>query len=175
MTYRAAVDDFLAQTHIAVAGVSREGSLPANAIFRRLRDAGYDVVPVNPQAVRVEGVRCYPSLPAVPGPLEAVMIATPPASAFRIVEDAHQRGITRVWMHRAWGAGSVDDTAVHRARELGMTVIPGGCPMMFVEPVDRFHAGLRWTRRVTGTEPVVDAVRVAAGPAPAPQSEGGPA
>lgn len=173
MTYRKAVDDFLAQTHIAVAGVSREGTLPANAIFRRFRDAGYDVVPVNPQADRVEGVRCYPSLTAVPGPLEAVMIATPPGSAFRIVEDAHRQGITRVWMHRAWGPGSVDETAVHRARELGMTVIPGGCPMMFVEPVDRFHAGLRWVRRVTSTEPVVDAVQADPDSAPTPQ-DGGP-
>ena len=164
MTYQEAVDDFLAQDHIAVAGVSREGSLPANAIFRRLRDAGYDVVPVNPQADRVENARCYSSVSAVPGPLDAVMIATPPDAAFRIVEDAHRRGITRVWMHRAWGPGSVDDTAVHRARELGMTVIPGGCPMMFVEPVDRFHAGLRWMRRVTRTEPAVDTVSTGSGP-----------
>ena len=150
MTYRDAVDDFLAQRRIAVAGVSRHGDVPANAIFRKLRDAGYDVIPVNPHADEVEDQPCYPTV-------DAAAIATPASAATTIVEDCHQQGVLHVWMHRGIGPGSVHEEAVRRGRELGLTVIPGGCPMMFVRPVDPFHRCLRWSHRVFGKEPTVEA------------------
>lgn len=42
-------------------------------------------------------------------------------------------------MHRAFGEGSVDDAAVAWARERGMTVIDGGCPLMFGAASDGGH------------------------------------
>jgi hypothetical protein len=153
MPYRKAVADFLAQTRIAVAGVSRQGDIPANAIFRKLRDAGYDVVPVNPSAEEVEGERCFARISDVPGEIDALMIATPPEAAPDLVRECVDRGIQYVWMHRSVGTGSVDDRATQLGREAGLTVIPGGCPMMFIEPVDPFHRCLRWALRVTGSEP----------------------
>jgi predicted CoA-binding protein len=50
------VSEFLTGKRFAVAGVSRSGKQPANAIFKKLRDSGYEVVPVNPKAVEIEGV-----------------------------------------------------------------------------------------------------------------------
>jgi len=50
------VQQFLSARRIAVAGVSRDGAQAANAIFRRLRDTGHDVVPVNPNTDVAEGV-----------------------------------------------------------------------------------------------------------------------
>ena len=76
---------FLEGKRFAVAGVSREGKLPANAIFRKLKAAGYDAVPVNPNAATVEGVPCYPNLAAIPGPLDGVVIAAHPDVAAGLV------------------------------------------------------------------------------------------
>jgi predicted CoA-binding protein len=56
------VADFLAGKRIIVAGVSRSGSAPANAIFRRLRESGHEVIPVNPNASQIEGQQCYPDV-----------------------------------------------------------------------------------------------------------------
>ena len=98
-----AVAEFLAGRRIAVAGVSRQASQPANAIFRRLRDTGHDVVPVNPRAEVVEGVPCFASLDAVPGPVDGLMIASPPAGAVDLVEQAARRGVRSVWLHRSFG------------------------------------------------------------------------
>ncbi len=66
-TLPAPLADFLAGKRIVVVGVSRTGRAAANAIFRRLRQCGYEAVPVNPHATQLEGARCYPGLSSVPG------------------------------------------------------------------------------------------------------------
>ena len=67
------ISEFLRGKRIAVAGVSRSGASAANPVFRKLRDCGYDAVPVNPNAAEVEGARCYPDLASVPGDLDGVI------------------------------------------------------------------------------------------------------
>ncbi len=151
-TMKEAVEDFLAQKNIAVAGVSRSGQESANAIYRKLRDAGYQVYAVNPKATELEGDPCYPDLKSVPADLEAVMVATHPQVTESVVREAAELGIRRVWMHRSFGDGSVSEAAVTYGREQGLTVIDGGCPMMFVKP-DIAHRCMRWILGVTGGLP----------------------
>ena len=143
----ALVADFLAQKRIVVAGVSRDGVQPANAVYRRLRRAGYDVAAVNPNAEVVEGDPCYPDLFSVPGLIDGVVVATPPEATDDLVAECVRLGVPRVWMHRAFGRGSVSQRAVDCCREHGIEVIPGGCPMMYCEPVDLGHRCMRWMLR----------------------------
>lgn len=148
-----AVEDFLAQKHLAVAGVSRDGNLPANLIFRKLKAGGYQVYPVNPRASEVEGVPCFPDLTSIPAEIQGVVIATPPQAGEAIVSECVKLGIPRVWMHRSFGQGSVSEAAVDLCRAEGISVIPGACPMMYVEPVDLGHKCIRWFLGVTGKLP----------------------
>jgi len=147
-----AVRQFLEQKRIAVAGVSRGGKLPANAIYRKLRGAGYEVFAVNPATIEVEGGRCYPNLRSIPGGVEAVVIATPPDAADALVHESAELGIRHVWMHRSFGQGSVSASAVALGREKGLSVIDGACPMMYVNP-DVGHRCIRWILKVTGGLP----------------------
>ncbi len=154
MTLKEAVDDFLAQKRIAVVGVSRGGGAqPANLIYRKLRDAGYQIFPVNPNAGEVEGDACYADLEAIPEDVDGVVIATTPQVTDRIVRDCGRLGISRVWMHRSFGTGSVSKEAVAYCREHSMSVIAGGCPMMFCEPVDFPHKCMKWVLNWTGGLP----------------------
>ena len=150
---RAAAGEFLAQRRIAVAGVSRDGRQAANAIYRRLRDTGYEVVPVNPNAEEVEGDACYPSVTALSPPPDGVLIATTPAAAVRVARECVAAGVPRVWMHRSFGAGSVSDAATAVCRDAGIAVLDGGCPMMFLEPVDPAHRCFRWILGALGKLP----------------------
>ena len=136
--------EFLAQKRLAVAGVSRDPNQTANFIFRKLRDTGIDVVPINPHAREAEGVPCYPDLASAPGPIDGVLIVTRPEAALGIVRECAALGIRRVWMHRSFGAGSASAEAVAFGRERGLAVIDRGCPMMFCEPVDVAHRCMRW-------------------------------
>ncbi|MGD2135622.1 MAG: CoA-binding protein [Gemmatimonadales bacterium] len=151
-TLKEAVEDFLAQRRIAVAGVSRETGA-ANLVYRKLKAAGYDVVAVNPNATSVEGDPCYPDLGAIPGGVDGVVIATRPDVAEQIVRECLRLGVPRVWMHRSFGEGSVSPDAVRLGREGGLTVIAGGCPMMFCQPVDFGHKCMRWVLSLTGGLP----------------------
>ncbi len=146
-------EEFLAQKRIAVAGVSRRSDQPANAIYRKLRDAGREVFAINPKTEEAEGDVCYPDLVSVPAGIDAVVVATPPAASEQVVRQCAELGISRVWMHRSFGQGSVSDAAVEACREHGIAVIPGGCPMMFCEPVDVAHKCMRWLLGVAGKLP----------------------
>jgi len=154
LTLKEKVDDFLAQKRIAVAGVSRTpGGEAANIVYRKLRDAGYQVYPVNPNADEVEGDRCYHSLKDIPEIADGVVIGARPEAAEQIVRDCAELDVSRVWMHRSFGQGSVSDAATKFCQENNITVIPGGCPMMFCEPVDFGHKCMRWVLGLTGKLP----------------------
>jgi len=151
-TLAEAAKDFLSQKRLAVVGVSRDSRQPANFNFRKLRDAGYEVFPVNPQAKFVEGAPCYPDLKSIPGGVDAVLIYTPPQATESVVRECVDLGIVRVWIHRSIGGGSYSATAEHVARERGLALIPGGCPAMFLSP-DFGHKCLRWVLNAVGRLP----------------------
>jgi predicted CoA-binding protein len=148
-----AVQQFLSKKRIAVAGVARGGGAVGNIIVKKLRGAGYEVFPVNPNATEIEGDRCYPDLRSIPGGVEAVVVATHPSVTDRVVRDCADLGIKLVWMHRAFGTGSVSPEAAAYGRMRGVTVIAGGCPMMYCEPVDVGHKCFRWILKWTGGLP----------------------
>ena len=149
----ASVATFLKGHRLAVAGVSRQSSQPANAIFLRLRDTGHEVFPINPNASEVEGTRCYHDVREVPQPLDGVVIATPPQASADVVTQCAEAHVPRVWFHRSFGAGSVSDEAVRACAALGIEAIVGGCPMMFCGSVDGAHKCMRWWLQRTGRVP----------------------
>ncbi len=139
------VADFLSQKRIAVAGVSRNAAgKAANAIYDKLRQSGYEVFAVNPNTVSIQGSPCFPDLQSLPEKVDGVVIVTRPAATLSLVKACIRQGIPRVWMHRSFGPGSVSEEAVALAEENGLTVIAGGCPMMFCKPVDVPHRCMRW-------------------------------
>jgi predicted CoA-binding protein len=74
--YQETIDDFLAHKRIAIAGVSRNPQETANFIYRALRDAGYEVLAVNPNASEAEGDPCYPDLASIPDGVDGVLVVT---------------------------------------------------------------------------------------------------
>jgi predicted CoA-binding protein len=135
---------FLASRRVAVTGVSRTPQTHgANNVYRRLRERGYQVFAVNPNTDQVEGARCYHDLKSIPGGVEAVVIGTRPGIAEDTMRECAELGITRVWMHRGPGAGSVSDAATSYGRAHGITVIDGGCPLMFGPTADLGHKIMR--------------------------------
>jgi uncharacterized protein len=149
-----AASEFLAHKRIAVTGVSRKPQgHGGNVVYQRLRDRGYEVVAINPNAGEVEGDRCYHDLKSVPGGVEAVVVATRPEIAEATMRECVELGIRYVWMHRSVGGGSVSDTATAFGRRHGITVIDGGCPLMFDPCADFGHKAMRFVFTRTGKVP----------------------
>lgn len=153
-TIKEAASVFLASKRIAVTGVSREPKgHGSNIVYQRLRERGYEVFAVNPNAEEVEGDPCYHDLASIPGGVDAVVIGTRPETAEATMRECADLGIKHVWMHRAFGGGSVSDAATAYGRQQGITVIDGGCPLMFGPTADGGHKVMRFMFTMTGKVP----------------------
>jgi predicted CoA-binding protein len=149
-----AAEEFLSHKRVAVTGVSRTpGSHGSNVVYKRLRERGYDVFAVNPNADQVEDDPAYHDLHAIPDGVEAVVIGTRPEIADQTMCECAELGIKHVWMHRGPGAGSVSETAAAYGREHGISVIDGGCPCMFGPTADLGHKTMRFVFTLTGNVP----------------------
>lgn len=151
------VQDFLAQRHIAVVGVSDQRETGCNAAYRKFKAAGYRVSAVNPRLTEFDGDPCYPDLLSIPDKPTGVFILTKPAVTEQIVQQCVELGTQRVWMHCLLGTKpglaasmtSVSSDAVRMCQAHGITVIPGACPNQFLKP-DFGHALMRVLFRTFG-------------------------
>ena len=154
VTVKEAASAFLSTKRIAVTGVSRKAEgHGSNAVYKRLRDRGYEVFAVNPNADEVEGDPCYHDLRDIPGGVDAVVIATKPEVAESTMRECAELGIKQTWMHRSFGGASVCDEATVYGREHGITVIDGGCPLMFEPTADVAHKFMRFVFTHNGKVP----------------------
>src|SRR5262252_5603702 len=80
---------------IAVIGASRERGTVGAEIFHNLLQHGFQgpVYPVNPKADSVQSVRAYPSIDAVPGPIDLAMIVVPAARVDDVLEACGKKGV----------------------------------------------------------------------------------
>jgi predicted CoA-binding protein len=139
-----AAETFLSNKRIAVTGVSRTPKTHgSNSVYKRLRERGYEVFAVNPNTNVVEGDRAYPDLQSIPAGVDAVVIGTAPERAETTIRECVELGIKHVWMHWGSGASSVSPAATAYGREHGITVIDGGCPLMFGPTADFGHKLMR--------------------------------
>jgi len=121
------VAKFLKKTNVfAVVGASRDSKKYGHHVYRDLRNAGYRVYPVNPNANEVLGDKCYPSLEALPVKPDVVDVVIPSKLAEPAVETCKKLGIRKVWMQ----PGSESEAAINFCRENGMDVVHGVCVMV---------------------------------------------
>ena len=149
-----AAAEFLRKKRVAVTGVSRNPEThSSNVVYKRLRERGYEVFAVNPNAQEVEGDVAYHDLRSVPGGVDAVVIGTRPEIADETMRECAELGIEHVWMHRGPGSGSVSTTATEYGRRHGIKVIDGGCPCMFEPTADLGHKMMRVIFSLNGNVP----------------------
>ncbi|MFO1078163.1 MAG: CoA-binding protein [Planctomycetota bacterium] len=146
---RRAVDEFLAQKTLALAGASRRGRKFGNAVLKELTKQGYEVLVVHPEAAEIDGAPCYRSLAALPKPVGGLVAVVPPSATAQLVAEAAEAGIPRIWMQQ--GAESPD--AIRSCAEHGIDAVHGECILMFAEPAGFVHRAHRWIRKVCGKLP----------------------
>lgn len=108
---------------IAVVGLSSNPARPSNRVAAYMEAQGYRVIPVNPNETTVLGEPSYPSLAAVPGPIDLVNIFRKSEEVLPIVDEAIARGAKAIWMQE----GVVNEEAAERARQEGLLVVMDRC------------------------------------------------
>ncbi|ACF43867.1 CoA-binding protein [Pelodictyon phaeoclathratiforme] len=122
------VENILASfRHIAVVGLSAKADRPSNGIARAMKAQGYTIYPVNPGIEEVIGLRCYPSLSAIPPEIskkiEIVNIFRKSTDVPPIVDEAIAIGAKVIWMQ----LGITNESAANKARNAGLIVIENRC------------------------------------------------
>ena len=85
----------------AVVGASTDVTKWGHKVFLALKDNGYQVTPINPNAASISGDRAYPTLPALAahkGKPDLVVCVVQPSITELISSECIQLGITRLWM-----------------------------------------------------------------------------
>lgn len=120
------MQEFLAARPVAVVGASNDRSKYGNIVLRNLRSRGWPVFAVNPNLTEVEGEPAYPTLAECPQRPELAVVITPPGVSKKIVEQAAEAGVQRVWLQ----PGAESDEVIKRAGEVGVELVHDACIMV---------------------------------------------
>jgi predicted CoA-binding protein len=83
---------------IAVVGASPDPARTSNRVMRYLQGAGYRCIPVNPNAGKVLGERCYPSLADLPEPVDIVDVFRRVEFCADVAREAAAAGAPALWL-----------------------------------------------------------------------------
>jgi predicted CoA-binding protein len=147
------IREFLESKRIAVIGVSRDAHHFSRTLFQEFARRGYEVIPVNPQALEIEGRRAFAAPAQIQPPPEAALLMTPASESAGAVTECIGAGIRKVWLYRAAGKGAVSQEALALCEQHGIAVVPGECPFMFLPNSGAVHGIHRFIRKITGAYP----------------------
>lgn len=108
---------------IAVVGLSDHPGRPSYDVARYMQGQGYRIIPVNPTIRESLRQPSYPSLSAVPEPVELVNIFRRSEYVADIVDQAIAMGARGVWMQM----GVIDHAVAEKARAAGLLVVMDRC------------------------------------------------
>ena len=135
------IEKFISATPVAMAGVSRNPKKFGYAAFRELREKGFDLVPVNPGADEIMGVKAYKNFSSLPTEIKGVIIMTKRDKTAALVREAKDRGIKNIWIQQH----SDSKEALDELKGTDINYVTGECILMHFKPngVHKFHKGLR--------------------------------
>jgi predicted CoA-binding protein len=128
---------------LAVVGLSAQWHRPSHFAAKYMLEHGYRVVPVNPRYEEVLGQRCYPSLEAIPHPVDLVDVFRAEADVPPIARSAVAIGARCLWQLLGGRSAEADRIAT----EAGLDSVADRC--VKIEHA-RLFGGLHWAGVNTG-------------------------
>jgi predicted CoA-binding protein len=111
---------------IAVVGMSKDPEKDAQRIPLYLKNVGYEIIPVNPSATEIAGMKAYKSLSEIPFDFDIVQIFRPSEAVPPIVDEALKTKAKVIWMQ----LGISNAEAAEKASMAGKIVIQDRCMMV---------------------------------------------
>jgi len=131
----------MASTPVALIGVSRDPKKFGHAAFKELKQKGLDIIPVNPLADEILGIKTYRDVKSLPPEVKGVIIMTKKDKTAAVVKDAREKGIRNIWIQQM--ADSKE--ALKDLEGSGINYITGECILMHYKPhsIHKFHKAVR--------------------------------
>ncbi len=150
--YEQLVKDFLGTKRIAIWGVEDAKSDPGQWVADRFEKRGFQVIAVNSSFTDDPSRHRFSSLTSIDPPVKAVLVYVDRPQTMEAVDDCIAAKAPLVWLHDAVSPGAAIPEAIDKLRAAGCNVIPGLCPMFYLDPVDPAHFCIKWVLRLTGKE-----------------------
>ena len=112
--------------NVAVVGLSPDPDRPSSQVARYLLENGYNVIPINPVVDEVLGLRSYPSLEDVPGPIEIVDVFRRSEHVPDIARAAVAIGAKVLWTQ----LGVMSEEGAEIAASAGLEVVMDRCALI---------------------------------------------
>lgn len=148
-----AVQAFLECKRIALVGVSHRKDHFSRSLLKEMREHGLDVAVVNHNGGVIDEQPVFESLEQVDPPVDGVYVVTPKSASLDVLKQCTKLGLTRVWLHKGSGEGSVSTAAAEYAAAPDSLVVLGQCILMYLEPVHWVHKVHKGLKRAMGTLP----------------------
>jgi predicted CoA-binding protein len=142
------VSRFLSLGKYAVAGVSRDPKKFGQVVFRELRQKGMDVVPINPNADIIDGVKCFSSVSDLPSDVRGLILMTPKGETLTVAREAIAHGIKDLWVQQ----GAETKSTVDELKKEDINLISKECILMFWKP-NSVHSFHRFLKKIFGGLP----------------------
>lgn len=135
------ITDFLANRPIAMAGVSRNPKKFGYTSFQELRKKELELIPINPNADEIDGVKAYHSVEDLPADVNALLIMTRKEQTAGVVKSAKEKGIRHIWIQQM----SETPEALAELEGSDVNLISKQCILMFHRPhsIHKFHRNIK--------------------------------
>lgn len=143
------IRQFLEPGKIAVAGASRNPKKFGGMLVKDLKEKGFEIYPVNPNADEIQGLKCYKSVADLPGNVKHLLMATPKSESQDVAKQAVEKGMEMVWIQL------MADTpeTIQVIEDAGIPLIYKKCIYMFAEPVKGPHSFHRFMVKIFNRYP----------------------
>lgn len=143
------IRQFLDTKRMAVAGVSRDPKKFGHQVFAKLKEHGYELFPINPNAGEKDDLPFILKISDLPEEVKHLLIVTKKSETEKVVMEAIAHGIDQIWIQQ------MSDTpkALTIANEAGIKLVAGECIFMWVDPVTGVHKFHRAVKKFFGRLP----------------------
>ena len=121
------IDAFLRRIGtVAILGLSETPGRPSYNVAKGLQKFGLRIVPVNPSATEILGMRAWPDLESAiqgGGPIDVVDVFRRPEHVAAIVDDCIRLKVPALWLQD----GVIDEVAAQKARDAGIFTVMNRC------------------------------------------------
>ena len=137
MNSRTTINLFLASKTLAISGVSRNPQKFGHILFKTLKEKGFQIFPVNPNAEVIDEVTCYHSVNDLPPDLSTLLIVNNKRDTAKVMQEAIEKGFRHIWIQR----GCESEEALQLAQENNINLVCKACFLMYADPkgIHKFH------------------------------------
>ncbi len=143
------IEQFTAQPHIAIAGISRTPHKFGNNAAKELIKQGYTIYPISLHLTEFEGKTCYKSIDDLPDKVTSIFISTKAVQTKELLVEAQKKGIQHIWLQQ----GSADAELLLSVKDAKENIISGLCLLMFTKPPHLCTARTHFSKRLLAAIP----------------------